>query len=199
MSCLRSLAGFGFPLFAPAMFNKLGYGKGGTVLACIAIVLGCPSYVWSQFFFYSSNFFLAHSCCGSMVAGYAWVVNTPINHYNIIIIRLKTRFNLNKLRRLSLRLLQQLLVRTITAKRIMMHHPHRAATRGDRQSEMKKKNSLWDERRNILRGTFIFGCDASFMNRQFFFFFYRTSHMIWQKVSLSLVFTTRTRSVFFFM
>ena len=45
-SCLRSLAGFGFPLFAPAMFNKLGYGKGCTILACIAILLGCPAYVY---------------------------------------------------------------------------------------------------------------------------------------------------------
>jgi len=42
-SCLRSLAGFGFPLFAPAMFNKLGYGKGCTILACLAIILGCPA------------------------------------------------------------------------------------------------------------------------------------------------------------
>ena len=45
VSCLRSLAGFGFPLFAPAMFNKLGYGIGSTILACVAIVLGCPAYV----------------------------------------------------------------------------------------------------------------------------------------------------------
>ena len=44
-TCLRSLAGFGFPLFAPAMFAKLGYGNGNTVLACLAIVLGCPAYV----------------------------------------------------------------------------------------------------------------------------------------------------------
>ncbi|KAG6808458.1 hypothetical protein H0H92_004055 [Tricholoma furcatifolium] len=43
VSCLRSLAGFGFPLFAPAMFNALGYGKGSTVLACVSIVLGCPA------------------------------------------------------------------------------------------------------------------------------------------------------------
>jgi len=42
-SCLRSLAGFGFPLFAPAMYAKLGYGKGDTILACLAIVLGCPA------------------------------------------------------------------------------------------------------------------------------------------------------------
>jgi hypothetical protein len=44
-TCLRSLAGFGFPLFAPAMFNKLGYGKGNTILACLAVILGCPAYV----------------------------------------------------------------------------------------------------------------------------------------------------------
>lgn len=42
---LRSLAGFGFPLFAPAMYNALGYGKGNTILAVIAIVVGCPACV----------------------------------------------------------------------------------------------------------------------------------------------------------
>ena len=42
---LRSLAGFGFPLFAPAMYNALGYGKGDTILAAVAIVVGCPAYV----------------------------------------------------------------------------------------------------------------------------------------------------------
>ena len=42
---LRSLAGFGFPLFAPAMYNALGYGKGDTVLAVVAIVVGCPACV----------------------------------------------------------------------------------------------------------------------------------------------------------
>ncbi|OBZ77932.1 hypothetical protein A0H81_01635 [Grifola frondosa] len=40
---LRSLAGFGFPLFAPAMYNALGYGKGDTILAIVAIVIGCPA------------------------------------------------------------------------------------------------------------------------------------------------------------
>ncbi|KAH9942895.1 MFS polyamine transporter [Amylocystis lapponica] len=40
---LRSLAGFGFPLFAPAMYNALGYGKGDTILAAFAIVIGCPA------------------------------------------------------------------------------------------------------------------------------------------------------------
>ncbi|KAI0366301.1 MFS polyamine transporter [Pilatotrama ljubarskyi] len=39
----RSLAGFGFPLFAPAMYNALGYGKGDTILACVAIVVGVPA------------------------------------------------------------------------------------------------------------------------------------------------------------
>ena len=43
---LWSLAGFGFPLFAPAMFHALGYGKGCTVLAGVSIVLGCPTYIY---------------------------------------------------------------------------------------------------------------------------------------------------------
>ena len=41
--CLRSLAGCGFPLFAPAMYSALGFGKGDTVLAVIAIAVGCPA------------------------------------------------------------------------------------------------------------------------------------------------------------
>ena len=40
---LRSLAGFGFPLFAPAMYKSLGYGKGNTVLFSIAVAIGCPA------------------------------------------------------------------------------------------------------------------------------------------------------------
>ncbi|EIN05407.1 MFS general substrate transporter [Punctularia strigosozonata HHB-11173 SS5] len=43
VSCLRSLAGFGFPLFAPAMYKALGYGKGDSILAAAAIVIGCPA------------------------------------------------------------------------------------------------------------------------------------------------------------
>ncbi|KAG2123908.1 MFS polyamine transporter [Suillus cothurnatus] len=43
VSFLRSLAGFGFPLFAPAMYKALGFGKGDTILAVVAIVLGCPA------------------------------------------------------------------------------------------------------------------------------------------------------------
>ncbi|KAG1908920.1 uncharacterized protein F5891DRAFT_1180486 [Suillus fuscotomentosus] len=46
VALLRSLAGFGFPLFAPAMYDALGFGKGNTVLAVAAIVLGCPAYVF---------------------------------------------------------------------------------------------------------------------------------------------------------
>jgi len=40
---LRSLCGFGFPLFAPAMYKALGFGKGDTILAVVAIVIGCPA------------------------------------------------------------------------------------------------------------------------------------------------------------
>lgn len=40
---LRSCAGFGFPLFAPTMYKALGYGKGDTILACVAIAIGCPA------------------------------------------------------------------------------------------------------------------------------------------------------------
>ena len=43
VSCLRSIAGFGFPLFAPAMYKFLGYGKGNTILAGVAIGIGCPA------------------------------------------------------------------------------------------------------------------------------------------------------------
>ncbi|KAL1951522.1 hypothetical protein VTO73DRAFT_671 [Trametes versicolor] len=43
VSFFRSLAGFGFPLFAPAMFAALGYGKGNTILAAFAVAVGCPA------------------------------------------------------------------------------------------------------------------------------------------------------------
>ncbi|KAF9654303.1 MFS polyamine transporter [Thelephora ganbajun] len=39
---LRSLAGFGFPLFAPAMYKSLGYSKGNTILFSVAAAVGCP-------------------------------------------------------------------------------------------------------------------------------------------------------------
>lgn len=37
---LRSIAGFGFPLFAPAMYNALGYGWGNSLLGFVAIGIG---------------------------------------------------------------------------------------------------------------------------------------------------------------
>ncbi|KAG9223391.1 hypothetical protein CCMSSC00406_0007578 [Pleurotus cornucopiae] len=40
---LRSVAGFAFPLFAPQMYKVLGFGKGDTILAAVAIVIGCPA------------------------------------------------------------------------------------------------------------------------------------------------------------
>ncbi|CAK7220857.1 hypothetical protein SCUCBS95973_004298 [Sporothrix curviconia] len=40
---LRSIAGFGFPLFAPDLYNNLGYGKGCTVLAAVGIIIGWPA------------------------------------------------------------------------------------------------------------------------------------------------------------
>ncbi|GLA89272.1 hypothetical protein AtubIFM56815_003745 [Aspergillus tubingensis] len=45
---LRSLCGFGFPLFAPYMYNALGYGWGTSVLAFTAMVfgLGGPFVFW---------------------------------------------------------------------------------------------------------------------------------------------------------
>jgi len=42
VNMLRSLAGFGFPLFAPRMYDVLGYGWGNTLLAGLAVVLGVP-------------------------------------------------------------------------------------------------------------------------------------------------------------
>jgi hypothetical protein len=46
---LRALAGFAFPLFAPAMYNALSYGKGNTLLAVLGICIGCPAYVRDYF------------------------------------------------------------------------------------------------------------------------------------------------------
>ena len=46
---LRSLAGFGFPLFAPYMYSALGFGWGNSVLGLVSIVFGIPV----LYFFYS--------------------------------------------------------------------------------------------------------------------------------------------------
>ncbi|MCJ1404435.1 hypothetical protein MMC11_007660 [Xylographa trunciseda] len=40
---LRSLAGFGFPLFAPYMYAALDYGWGNSILGFIAVALGIPA------------------------------------------------------------------------------------------------------------------------------------------------------------
>ncbi len=40
---LRSLAGFGFPLFAPVLYQNLEYGWGNSVLAFVAIAIGVPA------------------------------------------------------------------------------------------------------------------------------------------------------------
>ncbi|KAL9621746.1 MAG: hypothetical protein Q9160_003864 [Pyrenula sp. 1 TL-2023] len=43
VTVLRSLCGFGFPLFAPTMYEKLGYGWGNSALGFVALVVGLPS------------------------------------------------------------------------------------------------------------------------------------------------------------
>ncbi|EKM53500.1 uncharacterized protein PHACADRAFT_259918 [Phanerochaete carnosa HHB-10118-sp] len=45
VTCLRSLAGFGFPLFAPYMYKALGFGKGDTILAAFCLVVGSPALI----------------------------------------------------------------------------------------------------------------------------------------------------------
>ncbi|KAF2858732.1 MFS general substrate transporter [Piedraia hortae CBS 480.64] len=43
ITMLRSMAGFGFPLFADLMYEKLGYGWGNSVLGFVAIAIGVPA------------------------------------------------------------------------------------------------------------------------------------------------------------
>ncbi|KAI5297615.1 RING-box protein 1, partial [Ascosphaera pollenicola] len=43
MAFLRSLAGFGFPLFSPYMYDALHYGWGNSLLGFVALGLGCPA------------------------------------------------------------------------------------------------------------------------------------------------------------
>ncbi|KAJ5855513.1 uncharacterized protein N7529_009457, partial [Penicillium soppii] len=47
---LRSLAGFGFPLFASSLYDRLGLGWGNSLLAFVAIVIGWPSPVILWFY-----------------------------------------------------------------------------------------------------------------------------------------------------
>jgi len=48
VSVLRSLAAFGFPLFAPYIYNALRYGWGNSLLAFISIGIGIPApiFLW---------------------------------------------------------------------------------------------------------------------------------------------------------
>ena len=91
VSCLRSLAGFGFPLFAPAMYAKLGYGKGDTVLACFAIGLGCPAWVLFIPFFLSftelfiSLVLLVLFFSGNTEREYGWAASMRINHTHRVV------------------------------------------------------------------------------------------------------------------
>jgi MFS family permease len=43
VTVLRSLAGFGFPLFSPYMYNALDYGWGTSLLAFVGIGIGIPA------------------------------------------------------------------------------------------------------------------------------------------------------------
>ncbi|KAK0455696.1 MFS general substrate transporter [Desarmillaria tabescens] len=43
VSSFRAFAGFGFPLFADKMYEKLGDGWGNSILALICLVIGCPA------------------------------------------------------------------------------------------------------------------------------------------------------------
>jgi len=48
----RSLAGFGFPLFAPEMYRVLGYGWGNSLLGFVALGVGVPAplafWLWGE-------------------------------------------------------------------------------------------------------------------------------------------------------
>jgi hypothetical protein len=43
---LRGLAAFGFPIFAPSMYGRLGYGWENSLLALVFIALGVPAPVF---------------------------------------------------------------------------------------------------------------------------------------------------------
>ena len=49
-SVLRNFTALLFPLFAPGMYAKLGYGWGNTVLAGVAVVIGIPLPVYLWYF-----------------------------------------------------------------------------------------------------------------------------------------------------
>ncbi|KAG9050848.1 hypothetical protein FS837_001958 [Tulasnella sp. UAMH 9824] len=65
-SSFRSLAGFGFPLFANAMFRSLGLGWGNTLLAFVAVAICIPSpYI---FYHYGARIRAWSSTSGSAAA-----------------------------------------------------------------------------------------------------------------------------------
>lgn len=43
LTVLRCIAGFSFPLFAPAMYRGFGYGWTSTILAAVAMLIGISS------------------------------------------------------------------------------------------------------------------------------------------------------------
>ncbi|KAI8613286.1 major facilitator superfamily domain-containing protein [Chytriomyces sp. MP71] len=47
---LRSIAGFGFPLFAAGMYERFGYGWGNSILAFVGIGLGIPAPILLYYF-----------------------------------------------------------------------------------------------------------------------------------------------------
>ncbi|WPH02959.1 Hypothetical protein R9X50_00583100 [Acrodontium crateriforme] len=47
---VRSMAGFGFPLFAPQMYKAVGYGWGNSILAFVGLGVGLPGAVVLWFF-----------------------------------------------------------------------------------------------------------------------------------------------------
>lgn len=46
----RSIASFLFPIFAPALYRRLDYGWGNTLLAGIAVVVGIPAPLFLYYF-----------------------------------------------------------------------------------------------------------------------------------------------------
>jgi hypothetical protein len=43
VAIVRSVAGFSFPLFAPALYDSLGYGWGSSVLGFFGVFFGIPA------------------------------------------------------------------------------------------------------------------------------------------------------------
>ena len=50
VAIVRSVAGFGFPLFAPQMYSALGYGRGNSVLGFFGLCVGVPAPILHWYF-----------------------------------------------------------------------------------------------------------------------------------------------------